>query len=169
MMDKGTDMRSGKMLSSLLALVCLAISSAPATAQGGGALTSRIELEKALPTANRNAELYTYVDPKVVVPGDRVRVTLTFTNNGTAPASSVNITNPIPEGLVFNRTDDSTDFSVSVDGGKRFGPLASLTVPVENAAPRAATASDVTHVRWLWSQPVAPQQSRSVAFFGLVK
>lgn len=156
-------------LGKALALAALPVSTSPATAQGGGTLTSKIELEKALPTAHRTAELYTYVDPDVVVPGDRVRVTLTFTNNSTAPATGVNITNPIPEGLAFNRTDDIRDFSVSVDDGKSFGSLASLTVPVENAAPRAAISSDVTHVRWLWSQAVAPQQSRSVAFFALVK
>lgn len=147
----------------------LAAVAQPAAAQGTGALTSKIELEKAIPGTNRNAELYTYVEPDVVVPGDRVRVTLTFTNNSMAPATGLNITNPIPEGLVFNSTNDPADFSLSVDGGKSFGALASLTVPVDNAAPRAATLLDVTHVRWLWSKPVAPQQSRSVAFFGLVK
>lgn len=159
----------GKMWTALALAALLAAPSLPAAAQGSGTLTSKIELEKALSTANRNAELYTYVEPDVVVPGDRVRVTLTFTNNSAAPATGLNITNPIPEGLVFNSTNDATDFSVSVDGGKSFGALASLTVPVENGVLRAATLPDVTHVRWLWSQPVAPRQSRSVAFFGLVK
>lgn len=159
----------GKMWNALAPAALLAATTQPAAAQESGTLTSRIELEKAIPGANRNAELYTYVQPDVVVPGDRVRITLTFKNNSTAPATGLNITNPIPEGLAFNSTNDTTDFSVSVDGGKSFGALASLTVPVEHAAPRAATLSDVTHVRWLWSQPVAPQQSRSVAFFGLVK
>ena len=143
--------------------------SLPAAAQQDSGLTSKIELEKATPGANRNAEIYTYVEPDVVVPGDRIRVTLTFTNRSSAPATGLNITNPIPEGLVFNGTSDTGDFSVSVDGGKSFGALASLTVPVQNAAPRSATLTDVTHVRWLWSKPVPPQQSRSVAFFGLVK
>ena len=141
----------------------------PVSAQQGGVLTSKVELEKEIPGAHRTASLYTYVEPKVVVPGDRVRVTLTFTNNGTAAATGLNITNPIPAGLFFNGTNDTADFSVSVDGGKGFGALSSLTLPVANAAPRAATLTDVTHVRWLWSQPVAPQKNRSVAFFGLVK
>lgn len=158
----------GKVRMAMLAAV-LTMGAPLAAAQQGGELTSKVELEKAIPGANRNAELYTYVEPDVVVPGDRVRVTLTFTNHGAAPATGLNITNPIPEGLVFNGTNDTADFSVSVDGGKSFGPLASLTVPVENAAPRAAGLTDVTHVRWLWSQPVAPHQHRSVAFFGLVK
>ncbi len=147
----------------------LAMGAPLAAAQQGGELTSKIELQKATPGTNGNAELYTYVAPDVVVPGDRVRVTLTFTNHGATPATGLDITNPIPDGLIFNGTNDATGFSVSVDGGKSFGALDSLTVPVENAAPRAAGMPDVTHVRWLWSQPVAPHQHRSVAFFGLVK
>lgn len=159
----------GNMRNALVLTALLTATAQSAAAQGAGTLTSKIELEKAIPGTNRNAELYTYVEPDVVVPGDRVRVTLTFTNNSMAPATGLNITNPIPEGLVFNSTNDAADFSVSVDGGKSFGTLASLTVPVDNAASRAATLLDVTHVRWLWSQPVAPQQSRSVAFFGRVR
>jgi uncharacterized repeat protein (TIGR01451 family) len=159
----------GKFRAAILMAALVTAMPFAAAQQGNGGLTSKVELEKATPGTNRNAELYSYVEPKVVVPGDRLRITLTFTNNGTAPATGLNITNPIPEGLYFNGTSDTTDFTVSVDGGKSFGPLASLMVPVENAAPRAATLSDVTHVRWLWSHPVAPQQSRSVAFFGLVK
>lgn len=47
--------------------------------------------------------------------------------------------------------------------------IAALTVPVDGASPRAATAADVTHVRWLWPDAIAPGQSRSVAFFGRVR
>ena len=71
--------------------------------------------------------------------GDRVRVALTFTNNGAAPAAGVQSRQPDPEGLVFDDTADAVDFGVSTDGGKTFGPLASLTVPVQGAAaPRDA-------------------------------
>lgn len=141
----------------------------PTLAQDSGKLTSKIELEKLTPAAAGQPPAKTYVAPDVVVPGDRVRVTLNFTNGGMAPAAGVNIVNPIPEALAFDGTDDIKDFSVSVDGGKAFGALTSLTVPVANAAPRAATATDVTHVRWQWSDAVPPGATRSVAFFGKVK
>jgi uncharacterized repeat protein (TIGR01451 family) len=109
-----------------------------------------------------------YTEPKVVVPGDRIRVALTFTNNAANPAAGVKLVNPIPEGLVFDDTANA-GFTVSTDGGNSFGALASLTVPVQGASPRAATAADVTHVRWLWPDAIAPGQSRSVAFFGRVR
>lgn len=141
----------------------------PAAAQGTGSLTSKIELEKSTPSSDGGPPKKTYVAPDVVVPGDRVRVALTFTNNGAAPAAGVNLVNPIPDGLMFDDTADTAGFGVSTDGGKTFGALGTLTVPVDGAAPRPATAADVTHVRWLWPSAIAPGQSRSVAFFGRVR
>lgn len=153
----------------VLAMASAAAASAPAAAQGDGSLTSKIELEKSTPTtAEGRPEQKIYVAPDVVVPGDRVRVTLTFTNKGAAPASGVNLVNPIPEGLTYDDTADAAGFGVSTDG-KIFGELASLTVPVEGSGSRPATAADVTHVRWQWPDAIAPGQSRSVAFFGRVR
>lgn len=159
----------GKAWKSLAVAALLAAGVQPVAAQGTGALTSRIELEKSTPSPDGRPAKKTYVAPDVVVPGDRVRVALTFTNNGDAPAAGVNLVNPIPAGLVFDDTADTEGFGVSIDGGKTFGALASLTVPVQGAAARPATATDVTHVRWLWPDAIAPGQSRSVAFFGRVR
>lgn len=159
----------GNMWSGLALAALLAVGAQPAVAQGTGALTSKIELEKSIPSADGQPPKKTYVTPDVVVPGDRIRVALTFTNNGAAPAAGVNLVNPIPEGLMFDDTADTAGFGVSTDGGKTFGTLAALTVPVQGATPRAATAADVTHVRWLWPDAIAPGKSRTVAFFGRVR
>lgn len=147
----------------------LAANMQAAAAQETGALTSKIELEKSSPAAAGQPARKIYVAPDVVVPGDRVRITLIFTNKGAAPASGVNLVNPIPEGLLFDDTADAAGFAVSVDGGKSFGMLAALTVPVVGAGTRTAVAADVTHVRWLWPDAIAPGRSRSVAFFGRVR
>jgi uncharacterized repeat protein (TIGR01451 family) len=158
---------TGKMWN-ILAVAAL-VAGSPAIAQETGALTSKIELEKSVAGADGQPAGKTYVAPDVVVPGDRVRVTLVFTNRGAAPAAGVNLVNPIPEGLIFDETADPAGFGVSADGGKTFGALTALTVSVAGAAARPATAADVTHVRWLWPDPIAPGQSRSVAFFGRVR
>ncbi|MGH6697186.1 hypothetical protein [Sphingopyxis sp.] len=159
----------GKAWNALALAALLAAGIQPAAAQGTGLLTSKIELEKSTPSSDGQPPKKTYVTPDVVVPGDRVRVALTFTNNGGVPAAGVNLVNPIPDGLVFDDTADTAGFGVSTDGGKTFGALAALTVPVNGAAPRAATAADVTHVRWQWPDAIGPGQSRSVAFFGQVR
>lgn len=145
------------------------LAGAPAMAQETGSLTSKIELEKSIAATVGQPARKTYVAPDVVVPGDRVRVTLIFTNKGSAPAAGVNLVNPIPDGLVFDETADPDGFGVSIDAGKTFGALAALTVPVTGGSPRAATVADVTHVRWLWPDAIGLGQSRSVAFFGRVK
>lgn len=159
----------GRVWNGLVLAAVLALGAQSAAAQGTGALTSKIELEKLVPTSEGQPPKKTYVAPDVVVPGDRVRVTLTFMNKGAAPVAGVNLVNPIPEGLAFDETADPADFAVSTDGGKTFGALTALTVPVEGATARPAAAADVTHVRWLWPDAIAPGQSRAVAFFGRVR
>jgi uncharacterized repeat protein (TIGR01451 family) len=159
----------GKAWNALALAALLAMGAQPAVAQETGSLTSKIELEKSTPSSDGQPPKRTYLTADVVVPGDRIRVALTFTNNGSAPATGVNLVNPIPEGLMFDGTADTAGFSVSTDGGKTFGALAALTVPVDGASPRAATAADVTHVRWLWPDAIGPGQIRSVAFFGRVR
>jgi len=159
----------GKAWNALALAALLGTGVQPAAAQGTGSLTSKIELEKSTPSSDGQPPKKTYVAPDVVVPGDRVRVALTFINNGATPATGVNLVNPIPDGLLFDDTADTAGFGVSTDGGKTFGALAALTVPVDGAAPRRATAADVTHVRWQWPDAIAPGQSRSVAFFGRVR
>lgn len=158
----------GKVSITVAVGMLLAANMQAAAAQETGALTSKIELERSSPAAGQPARKI-YVAPDVVVPGDRVRITLIFTNKGAAPASGVNLVNPIPEGLLFDDTADAAGFAVSVDGGKNFGMLAALTVPVVGASARTAVAADVTHVRWLWPDAIAPGRSRSVAFFGRVR
>ena len=159
----------GRAWNGMALAILLAAGAQPAAAQGTGSLTSKIELEKSTPSADGQPAKKTYAAPDVVVPGDRVRVALTFTNNGAAPAAGVNLVNPIPEGLVYDDTTDTAGFGVSTDGGKTFGALTSLTVPVENATARPATVTDVTHVRWVGPGALAPGQSRSAAFFGRVR
>ena len=159
----------GKACTSLAIGALFLLSVQPAAAQATGSLTSKIELEKSTPSPNGGPATMTYAEPKVVMPGDRIRVALTFTNNAAAPAAGVKLVNPIPKGLVFDDTANAEHFTVSTDGGNTFGALTSLTVASQDAAPRPATAADVTHVRWLWPDAIAPGQSRSVAFFGRVR
>ena len=88
--------------------------------------------------------------PQVVTPGDHLVFVLTYRNGGAQPATSFAVTNPIPPAVAFERSDDANAV-VSVDGGRTWGALAAL-----RAGHRAATAKDVTHVRWRVASP-APE------------
>jgi uncharacterized repeat protein (TIGR01451 family) len=90
------------------------------------------------------------VPADIVVPGDRVVYTITFRNIGDEPTGDVVVTNPIAENLTFaegSAFGPGTVIRFSVDGGATFADRAALTV-TQNGESRAATAEDLTHIRW---------------------
>ncbi len=102
-----------------------------------------------------------------VVPGTEVIYVITYRNVGKQPATEVVITNPIPAELAYRPEQGpgpSAAPEVSVDAGKSWGALASLTVKGEDGKPRPAQGSDVTHVRWKLSAPVRAGQQGSVSY-----
>ncbi len=99
----------------------------------------------------------------LVVPGDIVVFTHEYANNGSAPATGFLINNPLSAQIEFVDSPDA-NIVVSVDGGKTFGKLASLKV-----ADRAATAADVTNLRWTFGQAIAPGAKGKVSFRGRLK
>lgn len=88
---------------------------------------------------------------EVVVPGETVYYTITFTNVSDETADNVVITNPIAADLVYvdgSGFGPGADMQFSVDGGQTFAGAAELTV-IEDGATRSATVRDYTHVRWV--------------------
>jgi len=91
------------------------------------------------------------VPADVVVPGESVFYTITFTNLSAEPADNVVITNPIAEDLMYvegSAFGPGMDILFSVDGGVTFAAANELTV-IENGEVRDAVAADFTHVRWV--------------------
>jgi hypothetical protein len=152
--------------------VALALMTAPALAQeqqgDNLVLDSIVELVKTETDANGVATTR-YTKPDVVVPGDRVRITLRFHNRSREAIQNLKLRNPIPDSLQFDGTEDLAGFSVSVDGGTDWGALAELTVTPAGQATRAASMADVTHVMWVLPQVVAPGTRGTVSFFTRVR
>lgn len=105
--------------------------------------------------------------PKLVTPGDRLVFVLDYKNQGAAPATGFTVTNPVPAAVSY--TDASTGAVVSADGGKSWGQLAALKVAGSDGQPRAATAADVTHIRWTLARAVPAGQGGKLQFRGVVK
>ncbi|MGI9247902.1 MAG: hypothetical protein ACR2QI_02730 [Woeseiaceae bacterium] len=92
-----------------------------------------------------------FVPADVVVPGESVFYTITFTNVSAEPADNVVITNPIAEDLMYvegSAFGPGMDIQFSVDGGVTFAAAKELTV-VEDGEVRDAEGGDFTHVRWV--------------------
>ena len=108
-----------------------------------------------------------------VVPGDNIVFTLLVNNATAQPAIGFKATNPMPSAVSFaSVTEDWAD--VSVDGGKNWGKLANLKVKANDptgtaVVERAATPADVTHVRWVFTDAIAPGATRTVSYRGVVK
>lgn len=107
-------------------------------------------------------------EPKVVVPGDRLVFVLDYRNAGAQPADKFVITNPMPSAVRFADAGDAQSL-VSVDGGKQWGPLSALSVPMADGTRRPAQPADVTHVRWAFQKPIPVGGAGKLMFRGVVK
>ena len=90
------------------------------------------------------------VEPKTIVPGDRLIFGTDYSNSGSDAVENFVVTNPLPAPVRL-ASDADPELSVSVDGGKNWGKLAELSVNSEAGEARAASHADVTHVRWVLS------------------
>lgn len=120
-------------------------------AQEQGHLNIRTVVQKEeLMVSESGEEERRLVAADIVVPGDDVVYTITFTNISDEAADNVTITNPISENLTY--VEDSafgpgTVIEFSVDGGQNFDDAAQLMVSADGSE-RPAEVADFTHVRW---------------------
>lgn len=166
------------MMRKSLALWALALATAPlaggsaahATMQAASPITvtNVVQVErKAVDAAGK--ETLSYEDTSVVVPGDRLLVTLSYRYTGTEPLPGFRITNPLDASMMFDRAFDGDASIVSVDGGKSWGDLANLTVSGANGTVRPAGNADVTHVRFPFAEPLAAGASGQRRFYAVVR
>ena len=150
----------------LLVAACLLLAVAPAiaaqdTLELRNAVFQEVDVKNADGTTHRER-----VPAAKVVPGTEVIYVITYHNAGKQPATDVVITNPIPAELAYQPETGSASVApeVSVDAGKTWGALASLTVKGADGKPRPAQGGDVTHVRWKLGKPVAAGETGSVSY-----
>lgn len=131
-------------------------------------VTTRMLVEQRVAAADGTTRV-TLVKPVHVVPGDHVAVVLAYRNSGNQPLADVVLANPLPSTIVYGGgRQGSPEPELSVDG-RTFASLASLRVATGAAGTRAATAADVTSVRWRLNAPIAPGASGQFAFDAIVK
>lgn len=144
----------------LLAVMGMA---APAQAETAAPLelVGYVKLEKVTIGASGERQVE-WVDPQVVVPGDKLIFGTRFTNKGDAPIERFVMSNPVPASVTVT-AEINPALLVSVDGGKAWGALADLAIADAAGQPRAAVPGDITHVRWVLPQ-IAPGESGQIEF-----
>ena len=140
-----------------------------AHAAGGLQLSNQVFQEIEVIGADGKPERKT-VPAATVVPGTEVFYVITYQNTGDQPADKVAITNPVPAELEYvSVVGPAPANQVSVDGGKQYGALASLSVTEANGKPRPAQTADVTHVRWTLNTALQPGARGAVSFKARLK
>lgn len=150
-----------------LLLLLAAIAPTQAFAANQVVLDNSVFLERATTDANGKQRI-SLEEPKVVVPGDRLVFVLNYRNSGAQPADKFVITNPMPSAVRFADAGDTRPY-VSVDGGRNWGTLDTLTVPLADGTRRPAQPADVTHIRWAFQKPIPAGGTGKLMFRGVVK
>ncbi|PZU09811.1 hypothetical protein [Sphingomonas sp.] len=147
----------------MLTLATVALVAVPAAAAGPLEVTSKVMVETRQRAADGSTRIV--LEPaRRVVPGDRVVFVLAYRNVGTQPLNDIVLANPVPAELSYRApAQGSVAPDVSADG-KTYGQLAALRVAGAGGAIRAATAEDVTSVRWRLTRPLAAGTSGQLAF-----
>ena len=141
----------------------------PGTAMAANnvSLSSDVFVERKVARPNGTTALV-LEQPGTVTPGDRLVFVVKYKNVGRAPATDFSVTNPLPKAVAFEGTSDGTEI-VSVDGGKSWGPLSSLSYQSENGEIRPALMTDVTHVKWKFNRSLSAGSGGKLVFRGTVK
>lgn len=140
--------------------------STPALASASVSLVSEVFVERVVEKDGKR--VVALEAPKVVVPGDRLLVVLSYKNGGAQPATDFIVTNPIPQSVAYESAEGQ-GAQVSVDGGKNWGQLAALKIRQADGTDRAAVGADVTHIRWTFPQAIPSGQAGKLSFRGIVK
>lgn len=161
-------MRNFKQALITAAFAASAVFASPALAQEASPVTLSGDVKAVVTTVDETgAQTTELVEPGTIVPGDRLVFGTDYSNSGDEPVKNFVVTNPLP-GPVRLASDADADLDVSVDGGKTWGPLASLTVTLEDGSSRSAQHADVTHVRWTLAE-IAPGESGRLEYPAIIR
>ena len=106
-----------------------------------------------------------------VAPGDEVFYNLDFTNEGVDAATNVKFVMPVPTEVAYvenSATGEGAEIAFSVDGGKTFSQRGALKVTIDGEE-RLAKADQITHIRWSYTDDIAPGAKGGVGYLAVLK
>lgn len=102
------------------------------------------------------------------VPGDPMVYVLAYRNDAAQPATNVVLDSPVPATMIYRGAGAGAEPLLSVDG-RSFARLAELVVTGPGGVRRSARLSDVTHVRWHITNPIAAGAAGEVSFHAALR
>lgn len=150
------------------ALAASAMFAGPALAQEASPVSLSGDVKAVVTSVDEAGnETTQLVEPNTIVPGDRLVFGTDYSNTGNEPVKNFVVTNPLPKPVRL-ASDADADLVVSVDGGETWGPLASLSVTLEDGSSRSAGHEDVTHVRWTLAE-IAPGEAGRLEYPAIIR
>ena len=152
-----------------LALTLVGVLSAPAQATGLKA-TQTVEVAT-LAVAEDGSEVLTYAPAVEVEPGEQVRYTLRFVNDGPQPAENVSLVMPVPSEVTYLEASvEGAPSTVlfSADAGQSFAQRDAVMIG-EGELARMATAAEITHIKWTFAEPIAPASVGAISYQAVLK
>ena len=148
------------------ALTLISAFSASAHATGLKA-TQIVEVATISVDADGN-EMTTYSQASEVEPGERVRYSLAYANEGEDAAENVRLVMPVPSEVTYieGSADGAVEFSA--DNGRTYTSRETLMIGTGDFA-RLAVSEEITHIRWAISDPIAPADSGAISFEAVLK
>lgn len=152
------------------ALLAFAMASPSAHAEGVVLKTDQFQEVDVVKDGKKQKQLKALTD---TAPGDEVVYVITWHNTDPKKAAEkIVIRNPVAAQLAYKEgsaTGAGMQIDFSVDNGKQFGALETLSVKGADGKSRAATPADVNMIRWQMTKPAAPGAKGSVTFRATVK
>ena len=102
-------------------------------------------------------------DKGVVQSGDILRYTLQSKNKGEVSAKNLTITQPVPQGMVYElesaKSRNNAAITYSIDGGKTYTakPTIKITLQDGTVEEKDAPADAYTHIRYKFNREIAPE------------
>ena len=152
-----------------LALTLVGVLSAPAQATGLKA-TQTVELASVAIAAD-GSEVVSYAPAVEVEPGEQVRYTLSYVNDGPQPAENVSLVMPVPQEVSYLEASVSGASSAvlfSADAGQSFAARDAVFVG-EGETARLATAAEITHIKWDFAEPIEPAGIGAISYEAVLK
>ena len=151
------------------ALALTSAFSAPAFASGLKAVQTA-DLVKTIIDAD-GAEIVTFEPATDVEPGEQVRYSLQYVNEGDEAAQAVSLVMPVPAEMILvegSVKGGASAVTYSTDAGQTFAARDEITVS-EGERERVARADEITHIKWAFAAPIAPAESGSISFVATLK
>lgn len=132
--------------------------------------SQKVEVEELVTTTDGKSEVKR-VKADMVEPGETLFYSLDFVNKGKELAENMVLVMNVPTEVTFvegSIAGASANVTFSADGGQTFVARGRLTVN-DAGGSRAATGNDITNIKFVLRDPVAPNGRGKVSFRAILK